>query len=350
LKLSFKIAKYIISMEAVMNNPFYWDQFAERVIVDLVRPQPGDPLLIITDTVNDMQVAQLCLAAALRHGADAQLMIKNRLPSGAASMPGPILSQAILASKLILEFCGGIVRAPATIEARAKGTRLLSTHLQGIEDYAMRALVDVDFDKMLQNANLMAKLWEETKHCHTTSPQGTDFTCELAPRKSIVGDGALTEDGEVDFFPGAQVSIAPVEETINGTLVIDASDSVQGVVRNPYAFKLVNGVITSIEGGEEADAMRNWLESKNDPTIYHLCHYSVGLNPAAGISGNMIEDERKVGALDCGFGYQDPKFGGTVGLSPYHMDIMLAAPTITLDGKEMCSGGKLNPDMGFVKM
>ena len=333
-----------------MNNPLYWEQFAERVIVDLVRPQPGDPLLIITDTVSDMKVAQLCLAAALRHGADAQLMIKNRLPSGAASKPGPILSQAILASKLVLEFCGGIVRAPATIEARSKGTRVLSTYLKGIEDYAMRALVDVDFDKMIRNANLVAKLWEETKVCRTTSPQGTDFTCELAPRKSIVGDGAITEDGEVDFFPGAQVSIAPVEETINGTLVIDASDSVQGVVQNPYAFKLVNGVIKSIEGGKEADAMRNWLESKNDETIYHLCHYSVGLNPAAGISGNMIEDERKVAALDCGFGYQDPKFGGTVGLSPYHMDIMLATPTIYLDGKEMSGGGKLNPEMGFEKM
>ena len=334
-----------------MNKPLYWDQFAERVIVDLVRPQPGDPVLIITDTVSDINVAQLCLAAALRHGADAQLIIKDRLPSGVASKPGPILSQAILASRLILEFCGGIVRAPATIEARSKGTRLLSTNLSGIEDYAMRALVDADFGTMLQNANLMAKMWAKTKMCHTTSPQGTDFTCEMAPRKILIGDGALTEDGEVDFFPGAQVSVAPREKSINGMLVIDASDSVQGVVQNPYSFKLVNGVVTSIEGGKEADVMRNWMASKNDPTIFQLCHYSVGLNPAAGISGNMIEDERKVGALDCGFVYQDPKFGGEVGFSsPYHMDIMLAAPTITLDGVEMCSGGKLNSKMGFVNM
>ena len=333
-----------------MNNPLYWEQFADVVVRELVRPEPGDPFLIITDTVSDMDVAQACLAAGLRAGADTQLIIKDRLPKGAASEPGPILSQAILASRLILEFCGGIVRAPATIEARSKGARLLSTYLKGVEDYALRALVDVDVPTMLRNADRVAELWENTKVCRTTSPQGTDITFEMAPRPVIIGDGALTEDGEVDFFPGAQVSIAPVEETINGTIVVDASDSVQGVVNTPYSLIMKNGVITAVEGGKEADIMRNWLETRNDETIFRLCHFSIGLNPQAGISGNMLEDERMLAAIDCGFGYQDPKFEGTVGLSPYHMDIMLATPTVYLDGEEMSGGGKMNPEMGFEQM
>jgi 2,5-dihydroxypyridine 5,6-dioxygenase len=314
---------------------------------ELVRPEPGDPFLIITDTANDLNLAQACLAAGIRSGADAQLMIKPRLARGVASLPGPILSDAILASKLILEFCGGIVRAPATIKARSKGARLLSTGLKGIEEYAIRALLDVDIPAMIRNAERVAKLWQNAKRGRVTSPQGTDISFDLAPRESIIGDGALSEDGEVDFFPGAQVSIAPVEETINGTIMVDASDSVQGVVQTPYAMIMKNGVIVEIEGGPEADAMRNWLASRNDETIYHLCHYSIGLNSQAGISGNMIEDERMLGAIDFGFGYQDPKFGGTVGLSAYHMDIMLATPTTYIDGVEMSGGGKLNPDMGF---
>src|SRR4030095_1751124 len=116
-----------------------------------------------------------------------------------------------------------------------------------------------------------------------------------------------------DNFPGAQVSIAAVEETINGIIVIDASDSVQGMVHTPYSFIMKNGVITTVEGGQEADAMRNWLASRKDPTIDKVCHFSIGWNPQAGISGNMIEDERKLAAVDFGFGYQDPKFGGTIG-------------------------------------
>ena len=227
---------------------------------------------------------------------------------------------------------------------------MLVTGVEGIEDYVVHALLDVDYEAMIRNVELVAELWDKTEHCRVTSPQGTDVSFDLAPRKSIIGDGALSEDGEVDFFPGAQVSIAPVEETINGRIVIDASDSVQGIVHAPYSFTLKNGVITAIEGGKEADVMRNWLETRNDEKIYRLCHFSVGLNPQAGISGNMIEDERKLAAVDFGFGYQDPKFGGTVGLSPYHMDIMLATPTIYLDGKEMSGGGKLNAEMGFEAM
>ena len=87
--------------------------------------------------------------------------------------------------------------------------------------------------------------------------------------------------------------------------------------------------------------MRGWLESLNDEKIYRLCHFSVGLNPQAGISGNMTEDERKLAAVDFGFGRQP---------CPYHEDIMLATPTIYLDGKEMSGGGKLNPEMGFEEL
>ena len=61
----------------------------------------------------------------------------------------------------------------------------------------------------------------------------------------------------------------------------------------------------------------------------------------------MIEDERKLAAVDFGFGYQNPTFGGTIGPCDFHMDIMLSTPTIYLDGKEMSGGGRLNPELGF---
>ncbi len=333
-----------------MRTNLYWEAFAEATITRLMRPEPGDPLLIITNTASDISLAEACLAAAIRAGADAQLVIKPRRAPGTASNLGPILSDAIRASRLILDLCDEIDADPATIEARRQGTRLLVTKVEGVEDYVIRALLDVDYEAMIRNAELVAKLWDQTKHCRVTSPQGTDVSFDLMPRKSIIGDGALSEDGEVDFFPGAQVSIAPVEETINGTIVVDASDSVQGIVHTPYSLTIRNGVITAIEGGKEANVMKKWLESRNDEKIYRLCHFTVGLNPQAGISGNMIEDERMLGAVDFGFGYQDPDFGGTVGLSPYHMDVMLATPTIYLDGKEMSGDGRLNPEMGFEEM
>jgi len=305
-----------------------------------VRPEPGDPLLILTSTANDISLAEACLAAGMRAGADVQLLVIPRRHQGTPWRVGPIFADAMRASKFVLaldvDFLG-----PVADEARSKGTSFLHTSVKGVEDYVVRALLDVDVEAMNRNAQLAAKLWDQTKICRVTSPQGTDVSFELMPRKTRVGDGVLTGEGSVAFFPGTQVGIAPVEETINGTIVIDASDSVQGLVDTPYSFIMEKGVITAIEGGEEADIVRGWLESLNDERIYKLDHFSLGLNPQAGISGNMTEDERKLAAVDFGFGSPP---------CPYHEDIMLAAPTIYLDGKEMSGGGKLNPEMGFEQL
>jgi leucyl aminopeptidase (aminopeptidase T) len=333
-----------------MRAVLYWEQFAEIVVTRLARVKEGEPFLIVTNANSDLNLAQACLAAGMRAGADCQLVVKPRLRPGSASQLGPILSHAIPASKIILDLSDELDADPVTFEARKKGTRLLATNVRGIEDYVVCALLDVNQEGMVHNAERVAQLWDQTKHCHVTSPQGTDVSFELMPRKSVIGDGALTEDGEVDFFPGAQVTIAPVEETINGTIVIDGSDSIRGIVQNPYSFTMKDGIITAVEGGKEANVMREWLESRNDEKIYRLCHFSLGLNPQAHISGNFVEDERVLAAVDFGFGYQNPDYGGTIGLGPYHVDILLATPTIYLDGKEMSGGGKLSPEFGFEEL
>ena len=129
--------------------------------------------------------------------------------------------------------------------------------------------------------------------------------------------------------------------------MVDASDNVSGLVHNNYSLIVVDGVITEVIGDGEGDAMRTWLETRNDDVIYRICHFSIGLNPQAGISGHLMEDERVLASVDFGFGYQDPKFGGTVGYSLYHADIMMANPDIYLDGKLMSAANRLEGGYGF---
>ena len=176
------------------------------------------------------------------------MIVKDWYEEGTVSDPGPVVSNAILNSKYVLSLCGGIVRAPAMQEARNNGTRHLSTVVEGIEDYCVAALVNVDLDKMFENADIIARLWAEADECRVTSPYGTDIGFKMGGRPVLVGDGALTYDGEVDFYPGAQVSIAPLEESINGKIVVDASDNVSGLVHNNYSLIVVDGVITEVVG------------------------------------------------------------------------------------------------------
>ncbi|HJO91452.1 MAG TPA: hypothetical protein QF606_07265, partial [Anaerolineales bacterium] len=85
-----------------MHNNLNWDEFADATVRLLVQPEKDEPVLIIADTSNNIVLAESFLAAAIRYGADAQLIIKKRYPEHTASLPGPILSEAILASKKIL--------------------------------------------------------------------------------------------------------------------------------------------------------------------------------------------------------------------------------------------------------
>ena len=327
-----------------------WDEFADIVFKKFINPEPSSNVLILGDVESDQGLTSACLASALRMRTDAQLMIYKRIKWGEEASFSPAVESAIKNSKYILGLHTNFINTNAAREALKNGSRILATQPWGIEDYLIKGVLDVDLDSMIFNGELTKKLWDSTEQCDVVSENGTNISFKLTNRPTIIGDGMITEDGELDYFPGVQVSIAPIEETINGKIVIDASDNVQGIVKNPYTFYVNNGVITDVEGGLEANAMNNWLKSRNDEIIYHLCHFTIGINPKAGISGNMIEDERLLGSVDFGFGSQSPTFKGKVGLSPYHMDVILRSPTVILDGKTMISNNNFNESLGFKKL
>lgn len=63
---------------------------------------------------------------------------------------------------------------------------------------------------------------------------------------------------------GGQVSWCPEEESIGGTLVFDGAvfpPEQLGILREPIRLELEGGVVTSIEGGAEADVFRAWMAS-----------------------------------------------------------------------------------------
>lgn len=316
-----------------------WSEFAEAVVRKAVQPKKGDAFLILADTATNPALAQACLLAGLQAGADTQLLIYKRMAWMEPVDFGPIISDAIRASRLIFTLHTNIMGSEAAREALAKGTRILCTQPWGIEDFLFRGFLDVDYEAMVRNGELVAKLWDETKECHVVSEAGTDLRLQMAPGKAFVGAGLLTRDRQVANLPGVKVNTHPIKETINGKIVVDASDNVQGVLQKPYTMEIEKGIVKAIEGGLEANRMRNFMETRHDESVYHVVHFTVGLNPKAGIRGNMIEDECLLGSVDLG-----------LGRNPYHMDVVLGSPTVYLDGKVMFERNKLNYELGFEEM
>ena len=114
---------------------------------------------------------------------------------------------------------------------------------------------------------------------------------------------------------------------------------------NPQIVRVF--IDTAIEGGADANAWRSSLEAVDDPKAFHMCHFTLGLNSRARMSGYHLEDGHILGAVTFGFGAQDASYKGTVGVAKIHTDATLVSPTITIDGVMMCENNRLNSDLGL---
>ena len=327
-----------------------WREWGEAVVGILVEAKPGENLLILTDTSTNMEIAEACLTAGISAKANTHLLVIPYAGPKDYNRDFRSAVGAIHVADVIVKLGGSRTEGieAAMLKAREKGARVTQCEPNGVEEYVLEAVLDVDYPLMVEVAEKVCDLWRQTQICEVTSPLGTDVSFQLKGRPALRGDGRAVEPGHVGFFPGATPSIAPVEKTINGTIVVDGTiDAPIGRVSEPITLRLEKGVITRIEGGVDADALRARLESTGDPKAFHLCHFNVGINPRARMGYKMMQDEMVTGAVTFGFGSQDPIFEGTVGAALMHSDVVLESPTIKLDGRVMCENNKLNPDMGL---
>ena len=143
---------------------------------------------------------------------------------------------------------------------------------------------------------------------------------------------------------GGQVSWCPIEETINGKLVFNemvCSSAGLGPLRSNIEITLEKGVVTRVEGESQAKLFERWLVSFNDPTMYWLAHYSLGLNPGVTkLTGRGLEDERVFGCMEFGMGSQHYQIRGKTWKSASHADGVVLKPTIILDGQTIEKEGK----------
>ncbi|MEE9491103.1 MAG: hypothetical protein V3V80_02220, partial [Dehalococcoidia bacterium] len=199
-----------------------WGEWAEAVVRMMVEVKPGENLLILTDTGTDKEIGEACLNAGINAKAHAQLLVTPPLTSRDTRDFRSTVG-AILSADVIVDLCdvSNESLSAAMLKAREKGARITSCAVRGAEDYVIAAVLDVDYPLMVEVAEKMCALWRKTKVCRVTSALGTDVSFQLKGRPALRGDGRATEPGVHEYFPGTSPSIAPVEETINGTIVVD---------------------------------------------------------------------------------------------------------------------------------
>lgn len=313
-------------------------KIADKILKTNLKIKMGESLLIVTEP-EKMSIAETLAASAVRM--DVEPIISIMIPRQTDGQEPPkIIAEAMKASDAFLSVVGkSITHTNAVKEAIANGSRGLVL-TQFSEDMMIEGGMDADFESLAPLCQNMAKALEGGDNIRLTTPYGTDLTFSATGRR---GNAlyCIVDKGEFSTAPTIEANVSPIEGTAKGKIVADASIPYIGIglLEEPIYFGVENGNIVSIEGGHQADILRDDLASKNDPGVYNIAELGIGLNPSCRFIGLMLEDEGVFGSVHIGIG-TSINLGGTLKAAS-HYDLIMTKPTVVVDGRTVLKDGEV---------
>ncbi|MGI5836867.1 MAG: aminopeptidase [Chloroflexota bacterium] len=308
-----------------------------RTVVELSGVKPGEQVLVLTDT-DKFSIGQVMAAVAHEAGGNVCLMVMPAQKMQGEELP-PAVAAAMKAVDVVIAMVAkNIAHTTARLEATRSGTRIMLMP-RVTEDRLLSPPMEADFKALRPIIQGLAKRLTEAKVARLTNAAGTDITMSLEGRRGRALDGfANTED--IAAPPGVEASIAPLEGTANGVVVVDGSIPGVGFMEGEHPkIEVRAGRLVSVTGGPLAVTFRNLLEGLNDPNVYSVAELGVGLNPMCKLRGAPDDDEGEFGSAHVAFGTN--KFmGGTV-VAAAHYDVVVKKATLELDGVVVLKDGQV---------
>jgi 2,5-dihydroxypyridine 5,6-dioxygenase len=319
----------------------------------------GDRVLVLTDTAHDPRVWQAILTILADIGCDATLALFDRRPADYFDPPATVCEAMLHADVNILLTTTGMLHSAANFRAMQHGVRAICLDggmtLEMFQDGAVTE--DLREMALIKHRVATRVFGEDARECRVTSQFGTDLTYsvegrihipplpgpdydpyKLVPFSQSEGREAGA-DLRVYLFPAGELNIPPVEGSANGRLVIDLTIHHIGRLYSPIELTIRDGRIVEIEGGAEARMLRDHLEQWGDENAYTCpAEASVGINRRAKVRGIQREDKNIFGAMHFGLG-TNIDVGGTI-RSNIHMDGVILAPTLWVDGEKRIEHGR----------
>ena len=213
---------------------------------------------------------------------------------------------------------------------------------------------NIDYAELFERCKKLAAKFKGAVSVKVTAPGGTDITVPVQGREALLDDGDFSKPGTGGNIPAGEVFISPVvgngsDAGCQGTIVYDGSMTFgdgDSILNEPIAVKVERGFVTDISGGEEAKRLLKTITDAEAKSIQmekkgalpqgqgevykkncrNIGELGIGLNPAAMITGNMLEDEKafKTCHFAIGANYDDD--------APclIHLDGVVRNPTIAI--------------------
>lgn len=242
---------------------------------------------------------------------------------------------ALKASDYVLDLMT-LLFSPEQHEVLSAGTRIL---LAVEPPEVLVRMVPTRADK--ERVQAAARLFEGKRSMRIRSQAGTDLTCALGQYPVVQEYGLVDQPGRWDHWPSGFILTWPNEGESNGTVVLDRGDILlpqKCYVQQPVTLRVERGYVVAIEGGLDAELLRDYVESFNDPEAYAISHIGWGLQKRARWSTLGLYDREASIAMDArafdgNFLWSmgpNNEVGGTR-TTACHIDIPMRACSVMLD-------------------
>ncbi len=189
--------------------------------------------------------------------------------------------------------------------------------------------ISADYPAIMDMAFYMKSRLDSVNEVRLTTNLGTDIVFNVKGCDWRVDHGICHEPGSSSNLPAGEVFVAPKDG--NGVFIVDGSMSGLGILYSPLTIKIEDGLATDITG-ESSGTFIEMIDSVGPPGR-NLAELGIGINPAAHLIGNVLEDEKVAGTVHVALG-DNSTFGGNV-VAGIHLDGIITKPTVYLDGEPM---------------
>ena len=179
-----------------------------------------------------------------------------------------------------------------------------------------------------------------------TNLVGTDVTYKFHNRyKPLMEYGYTADPGRWDHFPAGL--IANFTGDVDGRVVMNEGDIVYPTMMflsEPIEFEIERGQVRRIKGGKQADEMRRWMDSYDDPRAYAVSHIGWGTHTAAewSVKGIGMDGRSYYGNVLFSLG-PNLEFGGDNDTA-CHMYLPMRGCSAWVDGEKIIANGRILPE------
>ncbi|MFX0145634.1 MAG: DUF4396 domain-containing protein [Candidatus Hodarchaeota archaeon] len=324
----------------------------EKLIVDVFAPQPGEKVLVMIDLPhgelsNNSEWARRRLMAKKWQEGLVQLSTEldfavyplfSYPATGQHSGPLPeegkmggqlIRLEDVLAdTNIVLALTEYSATAPL-IEFAQRYPNLRAASMPTVTKAMEQTALAADYGEVARKCSILVERLDRAISAEVEFATGHRMYFDLRYRTAEVDDGQLHADGEgmrVINLPSGEVYIVPYEGEIKGHPSL-TEGTIPMMCRNELMSLTVeeNRIAEVLGPGECAAGFREYIFQ--DEARRNIAELGLGVNDAAVVTGNVLEDE-KVPGMHWAFGLSEA-LGGTVGVEDFsdpshavHQDIV----------------------------